>query len=156
MNTEKLQKDFLSKLLNYRQKNKVCYCFKDDDIGLTDGIALYFMPKKQWLLNMENTEKHEPLANIKNLLELETNAVLAEQAPELLPSEGKSLLVHFFNGDVHVYVNQDLIKYFSTTAQYFISGEKKPVFVRENEKLVGIVLPVNRKKVGTDGSGKEL
>lgn len=147
MNTEKLQKDFLSKLLNHREKNKVCYCFNDDDIGLTDGIGLYFMPQKRCLLNMENADRHEPL-KIKNLLELEKVSVLAEKAPELLPGEGKSLLVHFFSGDVHVYVNQDLIKYFYTTAQYFISGENKPVFVKEDEKLVGVVFPVNRKKVG--------
>lgn len=144
MNIEKVQKDFLSKLLNHKEKNKVWYCFNDDDICLTDTYGLYFIPRKDCLLNMENTGR-EPI-KIKNILELEKVSVLAERAFELLPGEGKSLLVHFFNGNIHVYVNQELMKYFSASAQYFISGEFKPVFVREDEKLVGIVFPVNRKK----------
>ena len=145
MDTNKIQKDFLSKLLNYKEKNSIAYCFRDNDIGLTDGITLYFIPKRLCLLNMENAEKSEPFS-AKRLLECEQTVVEAERSPELLPGEGKSLLVHFFSGNIHVYVNQKAIKYFSENAKYFISSEKNLVFIRENEKLVGIVIPVNRKR----------
>lgn len=43
----------------------------------------------------------------------------------------------------HVYIDVKYIKYFSPNAEYMIADRKDPVYVYENDDLVGIICPVN-------------
>lgn len=136
MNTNKLQKDFLSKMLSQKY---IFYGYKDDKIGLADERAVYIMQKKDCMLNMENVPR-EPI-KLDVFMGNERDAMLAVKIPELIQAKGKKLLIHLCAGDMHVYVDQDLVKYFAPDAQYFISGAKQPVYIKENDEIVGLVMP---------------
>lgn len=142
MNTFKIMSDLL-KLVKKNKTHTYRYGILDDYIYLLpDGYRLFKVHKDDFLIDLTKAlPKCMPLNYPENLLK-DDEYTLAYKTDDLKVIEGpKRTLVKIANRDAHAWVNVDYLKDFDDDCTFKIYGPKNPVFIYENDKKVGLVLP---------------
>lgn len=130
-----------------KSKQKIFFGEYQDKIGICiDGFVLYLVPKDLCLID---TSKHGNNMDIEKFFKdiPEYNCTVTDEF-ESFNKIGKQIQIQkFINNDLEIesWVDTNLIKYldsFSVKFQKSIS----PVFLYEEEELVGLVMPINRKR----------
>ena len=69
----------------------------------------------------------------------------AEKVKRLEKEHTNAVMLSNMEGGVredHVWMDEKLLKYFDPMAQYYMTSRIKPVFVKEDDQLVGLILPL--------------
>ena len=105
----------------------------------TDGIVMWFIPNKEFLFDREKITRGKDSLDVKRLVDL--NGYKDAVKTEKLVVRDKKTLVIFESGDIEVFVDTKLLKTFDKTATFKVKSCKSPVFVYEENKLVGLIMP---------------
>lgn len=141
MNILKVQTDFL-KLMVKGDKNKV-HIFDDKNrpewIGISEGHYICFIPKYSFFLKADDLPRHDTTYLMTDY----EDGKLAQQ--DVIKRANIDLkmrtCVKLKNEDTFAWVDESRIKVFDKYATFYVIGPKKPVYVLENDELVGIVIP---------------
>lgn len=141
----KLVKIF-TEILKMKEKDKsqANYAIKDGFIYyIPDGHKMFKIPKHEFLIDIPKVLPWKtPLDNVSRLMN-DNNATLATKTNEIkVIANGKIQVVKIENSNSYAWVNVKYLEYFDDKVSYKIIDPKNPVFVYENDELVGLVLPV--------------
>ena len=114
----------------------------EDTIGVTtDGFVMYFIPKKEFLLDVKTLLKNNHTTNLEGFKEskdlkkiFKTNEYRKEKNRQLVKIGNK-------------YFNEKLLKNFEKYATFeSTDSPTSPAYIYENDVLVGLVMPVRVKE----------
>lgn len=154
MNYLKLQTDILKALDKEKTRNIVsqyryALCSTADDIKyviIFNKYSAIYIRSDLFFLDLDKVSSSP--VTLKNNFFNEDNTIPTVTEGLTMPLQGtKKRLQIFNNANCEIAVDVDLLKYFDLeNATFRASNEKSPVFIYENYILVGVVLPVVRKK----------
>lgn len=109
---------------------------------------MYRIPKNLWLIDFDKALPDKcPLDNPKKFM-TDNNTEIARMTNERRVIE-KDTVIKFVSDKSYAWINEKLLKVFDLDNSSFkLSSPKSPVFIYENEKIVGLVLPVFIKEEG--------
>lgn len=142
----------IKQLCNYLNQRVIkgepaCYFITNDNknIYLTDGYTIFIIPEEKNLVDLNKINKFEincllPDYNSKKLLQVENIEIdeIDKRKGNILKATCK---------DKVFYYRETLLKYFSKNYELYkmSSKPKSPIYVLEENQLVGLVLPIIRR-----------
>ena len=143
MNIINAQVEVLKEAL--KNKNTVIYGVLLDNVIIGNCNRLYIIPKEECGVDLTNIDSNNVKimqeSTLKNFMndDLCENITLTDDKKLV---DKKTLRV-FSKGDENIYVDESLIKYFDLENSTFKGRNRKsPIYIYENEVIVGLVLPV--------------
>ena len=132
-----------------KNKSTVIYGVLLDNIIIGNVNRLYIIPKKECGVDLTNIDSN----NVKIIQESTLkNFINDNQYENVTLTDDKKVvdkktLRVFSNGKENIYVDESLIKYFDLENSTFKGKyQKSPIYIYEDYKMVGLVLPVMIKK----------
>lgn len=141
MNYINAQKEILTE---YLKEKKVVIGKVDDKVFYGTPFKVYINNENKVGIDFKNVQ---PLAEntLKSFTD-DRNLIDAYLTPEMV-NDGKKILRVFETDSCKIYVDEKLLKNFDLSISTFKGSEpKKPIFIYENEIMVGFVFPVLYKK----------
>ena len=152
MNVLKLQNDLLKKAYNRD------YNYKKDDTGVysvceyectnylaySDKHAVYMIPEFLLYIDINKIFPGEPTKALDRIINNSKDVNLVEVLDtDTIKMQDKSKLHIFKIDDEEIYVDEKLLKYFDfkNDISFFGAGKKSPIYVFEQDILMGLVLP---------------
>ena len=142
MNIINAQVEVLKEAL--KKKNTVIYGVLLDNVIIGNCNRLYIIPKKECGVDLTNIDSNNVMimqeSSSKNFMndDLCENGTLTDDKKVV---DKKTLRV-FSKGDENIYVDESLIKYFDLENSTFKGrNSKSPIYIYEDEVMVGLVLP---------------
>lgn len=159
MNYIKLQQDIIKQVINKPTKRtfvgvaKYNVNFTDNIVIITEHSA-FFIPEDYFWLDYEKLSKELrefTSQNIESFLHADKQkyAIKTNESRTLDKAYCKTKkpitcsIFKIKDEDVKVFINDKLLTYFNGDNNYKAVSAKAPVYVYENETLVGFALPVN-------------
>ena len=143
MNIINAQVEVLKEAL--KNKNTVIYGELLDNVIIGNGNRLYIIPKNECGVDLTNIDSNNVKimqeSTLKNFMndDLCENVTLTDDKKVV---DKKTLRV-FSKGDENIYVDEFLIKNFDLKNSTFkVRNSKSPIYIYEDEIMVGLVLPV--------------
>lgn len=147
MNIAKIQSDVIAALVRGNKKNYTYGIGSHNGVGFVgvcSGPCLYLVRSKDFLIDLDKWGT--PSFSPNNLMSIEPNTKPAEKTLDMQYNPIiKSIIVKIANESSHAWVDEKKLKMFSKDCTFRIYNRKSPVFVYEDNELVGLVLPVNVK-----------
>ena len=110
----------------------------EDKIAIsTDGFIMYFVPEKDFIFDIEKILRGRGSFNAKELTKNETNAKTVSKTGEMAELLGK---IAVKIGDK--WVNEKYLKAFENPTFKTTDNYIDPVYVYEDDELVGLVMPI--------------
>lgn len=144
MNATKIQINLLKELWKpVSKRNYVCYSQDSDFVYLGTKYSVEVIPVKDFFIDLEKAFEGKAPFNFSRLMGGHENLPEATLTDTVkVVGNGKCLV--FQVGDSETWVDEKLFSNFDLKNSTFRNNSKKePVFVYEDEVLVGIVLPVS-------------
>ena len=142
MNCLKVQMDILKKL-EKQSTTAVLIARDEDNIYLSpEGHRAFIIPKKFWYLDFEKLLDGRTEANFKAMFRNADYGEDAVKTSDLKIMEKKITIVKISSTNIHLWVDQNLIKEFDSDCKFKITKNNAPCYIYENGILVGLVLPV--------------
>lgn len=114
------------------------------------GYWLHFIPEEEFYLNDAKCVAVDSIDGLINAFKDDLNKSVRAEVTDDMKNVAKGIVVKLkaVDGDQTVWVNQKYLKSFGKRVGFFISEEKKPVFVYDEsvEHLHGLILPVRVKQ----------
>lgn len=109
-----------------------------------DGHALVFIPEKFFYLDIEKCfDQAEPLLVDKMINDDHAVDTYTEGIVKPVGGDPKHKVQIFSNDKADIWIAVDLLKLFDLSIAHFKASDKKsPLYIYEDETLVGLVLPV--------------
>lgn len=111
---------------------------------VVDGHALVFIPERVFYLDIEKCFETIPLSVDKmidydNVVDTYTDGIVKP-----VGGDSKHKVQIFSNDKADIWIAVEYLKLFDLSISHFKgSNEKSPLYIYEDETLVGLVLPVN-------------
>lgn len=138
----------------------VGYDRQPDTIGVSDGHFIMFIPKDYFYLN-ENI--FERTFNVNTVIKCNSpdDGYPVVDSGELIKvvDNKKHFMLHMFRineKQENIYIDDGILtKYFdlSEPVQLRATGKKEPLYIWNQDTLVGLVMPVNRSEGGEENAG---
>lgn len=115
----------------------------DNDISLMnpEGTIVYRIPYDEFMINLDFLKK-------KTMRILFAKHDLEEV--NLLPQEKQINKIKcniFRNNRINIHCSKHLLKNFNTkSSTFWCEGEQHPIYIKEDEKIVGLVMPIRFRK----------
>lgn len=115
----------------------------DNDIALMnpEGTIVYRIPYDDFMINIDYLKK-------KTMRVLFAKHDLEEV--NLLPQEKQINKIKcniFRNNRINIHCSKNLLKNFNTkSSTFWCEGEQHPIYIKEDEKIVGLVMPIRFRK----------
>lgn len=115
----------------------------DNDICLMnpEGTIVYRIPYDEFMINIDYLKK-------KTMRILFAKHDL--EKVNLLPQEKQINKIKcniFRNNRINIHCSKNLLKNFNTKSSIFwCEGERHPIYIKEDEKIVGLVMPIRFRK----------
>ena len=115
----------------------------DNDICLMnpEGTIVYRIPYDEFMINLDFLKK-------KTMRVLFAKHDLEEV--NLLPQEKQINKIKcniFRNNRINMHCSKNLLKNFNTkSSTFWCEGEQHPIYIKEDEKIVGLVMPIRFRK----------
>lgn len=151
MNTKKILQQLVAE--RFKAKGVIClneYEFHEDAtrkvVAVTwDQFAAYFVPAEDFLLDIDRLLKGRERFDFSFILKNEANA-----RPAHLTEETERVkvgtIVKIENEKARAWINPKLLALFDKDCSFAIINEKCPVYVYEDKRLAGFILPVRVKE----------
>ena len=145
MNIVKLQQDIIKDLLN-NKRGEWFIQIKDSEVYILTRFQVFILSSKEFVLDIDklgfsNTNIAESLLKSAD----DAKPAIKTDIIKSVVSQGKVVncqeLKRVDNGEI-AYVNQSLLKVYDKNCDFEVINAKSPVFVYENDILVGVVLPI--------------
>ena len=145
----------LTDLLKQVEKGDLSRVFYGADKEYTfyspDGHRGYKIPSNRFLVDLEKAlPNRAPVADFKKFLRDEDSypAYKTNEIRKINNPYGKKTIdvVKISNGDKYAWINEVYLKEFDVDCTFKISSPKSPVFIYEDDELVGLILPVHVKE----------
>ena len=138
----------LTDLLKAAEKKKtlnINYSYQGDYIAfLPDGHRAYRIHKNDFLVDLVKALPDKVPLSLTNIFD-DSHAQDAHKTNELRVID-KANVVKIAGYNINVWINTAYLKEFEENCTFKVTGEKCPVYVYEQGKLVGLVLPVDIKE----------
>lgn len=152
MNYMKLQTDIIKavdKEKNGGKKSPYKYGYYEQNgekyIAILDDHKIVFIPEKFFYLNIDkvfdqvNVYHVDKMINVDNVVNTYTEGVIKP-----IKADPKIKVQIFSNDKADIWISVDLLKLFDLSVSHFKASDKKsPLYIYEDETLVGLILPVN-------------
>lgn len=130
----------------------VAYSVTDDRVWVCpEGYWMIGIPKDQFYLNVDKIWKDfQPFKTetfLKDTWDLKP-AVDTNTTIQVTEFKKKLNLHKFVVDGEEVYIQEKYLEFFDPDAHFEGRNSKAPLYVYENDELVGLILPVNHKKEG--------
>ena len=133
----------------FKNKNTVIYGVLLDNVIIGNANRLYIIPKKECGVDLTNVDSN----NVRIIQESGLKGFINDDkyTSVILTNDikvyDKTTLRVFSKDDEKIYVDDALLKYFDLKKSTFKSrNSKSPIYIYEDEVMVGLVLPVLVKK----------
>lgn len=151
MKLEKLQTEILKSAMKKLLSDKDCtwgisYDEDEDVVYVTDNHLVIPIPGAKFLLDVDlvgELGKAIPLDTIKriyNSVQYPIPAIRSTEIRKIGPHEAMKIISG--NGDTSVWVDRKYLAYYEEDATFGISGQNKPVYIYEDNEVVGLVMGV--------------
>lgn len=143
MNYVKLQKKILDNWLKnsreFRSKET------DDSYIITDnGYQLFIIPKDSFYLDMKKLMNDKPEINLDQMLKIDGEEGHLTNEMKVI---GKGIVVKIESENNHLWLDKKLLdRYEIKHGLHFTIPKKGPSLVWEDDRLCGVILPVNVKE----------
>lgn len=146
MNYYNFQNELLKAAHGRDAKNKLfraTYSEANESVILCDGYKLEIIPKEYLYLNVETVFKNQSPTNMSRVLDdFKTKTVTRHEEGKFWNNK-QIIVFNFADKDEEIWVDVKLLKDFDLKNSTFKGTHKEaPLFIYENEKIVGIVMPV--------------
>lgn len=153
MNVYTMQRDMLAGMVKGNFKRMINYITDFPEVkglaGIGTPYAAMFFPQDQLFLNMERCTQLTDTAKSPFFLYKQYPDAFrcynTEKVKRLDKDHCNAVMLSNMQGGVredHVWVDEKLLKYFDPMAEFYMTSRIKPVFVKEEGKLVGLILPL--------------
>lgn len=141
MNVKKINKVILEALM--KADNQVKIGRYNEQFGVTvDGYYMVLINDCDFPFDPNKIKGNN--LDVKQFLNF--NFKDAQLSSNIKVIEGKKECVEIKNESENVYINRKYLDFFDKTCTFRIDGKTKPVYVYENEELVGLIMPVRVKE----------
>lgn len=147
MNVVKIQQELIKDVLSNKSANWFIQR-TDTEVILFTKFQIYLFDHKDFLLKYSKLVDAgvKELTTAKNILNSADNAKPAHKTGVIREiGTSKCLELKVEGSDELVYLDEKLLKHYDKKSEFEATDHKSPVFIYENDILVGVVLPV---KVG--------
>lgn len=142
LNTLRIQRELLKKLTK-GETERIAIQESEQLIYITLNYhSVVIIPKKEFFIDITKTPKIIKSNVFDSFIKLQSKATAAYKTKEAKLISDKIIATKITDGTIDVWLDVDLLKDFGTDVSFKIIDSKTPVFVYENENLVGIVLPI--------------
>lgn len=142
MNINKILSEALKIVFN--EKKKIGSNYGEDEkfiYWMPDGYRIFKIPQKDFLIDLKKALPNKmPLNNpnkflndIESEVAIKTNEIKAIDKGQVIKIKGEKS---------HAWINIKYLKEFNSDCTFKIINQKSPLFVYENEEIVGVILPV--------------
>ena len=145
----KIQSEILKGAYNRLIKDKEFdwqYCETDQSVVMGNAFECYIIPKQYVFLNIEKTFDRPPLEGFKTIIQGSETTHFVEDTGIEKHLPDSNIAVHIFDcgeGE-ELWINVKLLKRFDLKKCVFKGNNRKtPLFIYENDVLVGIVIGIN-------------
>ena len=156
MNYLKLQQDLIKELVNEPNKKQFIRIGRiDGNVAILTEYSVFIVPNDKFLLDYEKIknklmemEEHTIRNFIPNdLVDVVKTNDIKVIAGQRLNSKSVHCNKYLIDNKTPLYVNEKLLKYFDDDEnEYKGTNDKAPLFIYEDDMLVGFVLPVQVSK----------
>lgn len=146
----KLQNDLLKMSAKHDNKHsnmEYGYAIHGDKIAVTEGHAVWFIPKGNWYLNIETVFRGKSPYQLETVIENRHNAEKIELTAEFKEISDKRKVRVFRNPKTaeEIWINADCLKLYDLERLQFEGSSKiQPVYIYDSGELAGIILPINQ------------
>ena len=148
MNIINAQVEILKEALKGKRKHNVIYGTLEDKVIIGNNTILYVIPKEECGIDLTNVDCNNVNIIQESVLkgfindDKYTSVILNND----IKVYDKTTLRVFSKDDEKIYVDESLIKYFDLKKSTFKGrNSKSPIYIYEDEVMVGLVLPVRVK-----------
>ena len=145
MNIINAQVEVLKEALKGKRKHNVIYGTLEDKVIIGNNTILYVIPKEECGIDLTNVDCNNVNIIQESVLkgfindDKYTSVILTN---DIKVYDKKTLKV-FSKDDEKIYVDDALLKYFDLKKSTFKGrNSKSPIYIYEDEIMVGLVLPV--------------
>lgn len=143
MNILKIQQELIKDVLNDKKSPDWYIEIVNDEVLITEGHVIYIIPANEFMLHPDKLqEKGVKMINIDTMLKNYKEAQCAERTGKLLQLKNGTV-IELKCGEELIYINPKLIKHFDKDCEFEGTTYKAPVYIYEENELVGVVSPVN-------------
>ena len=135
-----------------KETNDTCrylYSILDGYVYYTpDGYVMYRIPESRFYLDIEKVFKDIPPFDIKALWKPDDAKRAYKTGDIKMMTQGKKLynVVKIKNESDTVWVDERLLKNFDFDCSFYITNSVSAVYLKENDELVGLCMPVKVKE----------
>lgn len=119
-----------------------------------DGYKCYVISDEKFLIDLAKISNREPITDFRkkffSLIDGSKDAYKTGEIVQDIDGKTKINRIRICNENTFVWINENHLKEFNDDCTFKISSPKNPVYVFENETLVGLVLPIYRKEFEHD------
>lgn len=145
MNLKKINKVILDEIMKTDCQVKVGRF--NEQVGVTvNGHYMVLMNDKDFPFNFEKIKVND--LNIKQFLNFDFKEAYLSSNIKII--EGKKECVEIKNDSHKVYINRKYLEFFDKTCTFKIDGATRPVYVYEDDVMVGLILPIRLKEGESD------
>ena len=146
MNYLKIQADLLKKM-DTKSTSGVLIARDEDNIYLSpEGHRVFIIPKQFWYLDFDKLLDGRTEVNFKSMFRDADDGEDAKKTSDLKVTDKKTTLVKIGGNNIHIWVDQSLLKEFDNDCKFKITKDTAPCYIYEKDNLVGLVLPVRVKE----------
>ena len=139
MNKIKLYKE----LLDMYDKGKQLYFEEVENLlYISDSYRVWALDKRDCLLNIENLQFKK--VDLTHFMEVKDGYVDGYKLSEMKEIDGKIGVYIQSNSDdsIKALINKKFLNVFEKNCEFRIKDDKSPIYIYENDNLVGLILPM--------------
>lgn len=111
---------------------------------LIDGYLLFLLSSEDFIFDCKKLPEENPaLSDCLTKIERDKYRQAKITAEKEIKTSKKKTLYQLTNQDTTAYIDKSFAVYFDKHCQYLITGPKSPVLVQEQNRLAGLIMPVN-------------
>lgn len=146
MNYLKIQQNLLKAVDAKHKSFNTYYCVTEDKVWvIPEGVWMMGIPKNLFYLDVDKIWKDIQPFKIETLFKDTWNLKSAVDSKSIIQVTNKMNLHKFVVDNEEVYINEKYLKFFDPDARFEGRNRKAPLYVYENDELVGLITPVNYK-----------
>lgn len=131
--------NLISKAFYKNERIRLGYYYGENTIGVAvDGRVVYFIPVNQFIFDKDKLLNGNDCLNLNCVFD--ENEYHHGTRSNVLLEVDESVLATFENEKI--YMDIKLLKHFDKGCTYKVKNPASPILVYEQDKLVGLVLPV--------------
>ena len=145
MNYLKVQQNLLKDALSKKAKNFYFGAWEEKElVVISEGHVIWLIPKSKFVFDTEKLKELgvKELSTIKNMISPDHDLQDVGSLSGDMRILAGTLAVKVEGNEGHAWVNSAYLNEFDKDRTFKISKTNGPVFVYENEELVGLILPI--------------